>query len=93
MRTHKDYLKEQLRDSDLARDFQCEKQKLRIAYDIHSARVELGMSQKALAAKAGVTQQMVSRVENAAKANMAQGTVCKIAEALGMDVGLVPRAR
>ena len=91
MRTHRDYLKEQLRDSRFAKDFRYEKQKLRIAYDIHSARVDLGLSQKTLAEKAGVTQQMVSRVENASKANMAQGTISRIAEALGMDVGLVPK--
>jgi ribosome-binding protein aMBF1 (putative translation factor) len=91
MRTHKDYLKEQLRDDSFAKDFHCEKQRLRIAYDIHSARVALGLSQKTLAEKAGVTQQMLSRVENASKANMAQGTISKIAEALGMDVGLVPK--
>lgn len=91
MRTHRDYLEKQLRDEEFAKGFRCEKQKLRIAYDIHSARIELGMSQKALARKAGVTQQMVSRVENASEANMTQSTVCKIAEALGKDVGLVPR--
>jgi len=92
MRTHKGYLKEQLRDAEFAKEFHAENQKLRIAYDIHSARTELGLSQKALAERAGVTQQMVSRVENAVQANMAQGTICKIAEALGMDVGLVPRS-
>ena len=91
MRTHREYLKDQLRDKDFARDFECEKQKLRIAYDIHSARIKNGLSQKDLAKKAGVTQQMVSRVENAVEANMTQATVCKIADALGMDVGLVPR--
>lgn len=91
MRTHREYLKDQLRDKDFARDFEREKQKLRIAYDIHSARIENGLSQKDLAKKAGVTQQMVSRVENAVEANMSQATVCKIADALGMDVGLVPR--
>lgn len=91
MRTHKDYLNEQLRDDRFAKDFRREKRKLRIAYDIHSARVDLGLSQKSLAEKAGVTQQMVSRVENASKANMAQGTISRIAEALGMDVGLVPK--
>ena len=91
MRTHKQYLREQLRDSDFARDFRRERQKLRIAYDIHSARIDSGLSQKELAEKAGVTQQKVSRVENAVEANMTQATVCKIASALGMDVGLVPR--
>jgi transcriptional regulator with XRE-family HTH domain len=56
-----------------------------------SARLKQGLTQKALAEKAGVTQQMVSRVENASEANMSHGTVRKIADALGMDVGLVPR--
>jgi len=93
MKTHREYLAEQLRDKEFAEKFHCEKKKLRIAYDIQSARIGLGLSQKDLAERAGVTQQMVSRAENAAKANMTQGTICKIAEALGMDVGLVPRAR
>jgi len=89
MRTHREYLEKQLRDDQFAKDFGCEKQKLRIAYDIHSARIEQGLSQKDLARKAGVTQQMVSRIENAANANMSQSTICKIAGALGKDVGLV----
>jgi len=91
MRTHREYLEKQLRDDDFAKDFSCEKQKLRIAYDIHSARIEQGLSQKDLARKAGVTQQMVSRIETAAHANMSQSTICKIAGALGKDVGLVSR--
>ena len=91
MRTHREYLEKQLRDDEFAKDFGCEKQKLRIAYDIHSARIEQGLSQKDLARKAGVTQQMVSRIENAANANMTQSTVSKIAGALGKDVGLVSR--
>ena len=91
MRTHREYLEKQLRDDKFAKDFSSEKQKLRIAYDIHSARIEQGLSQKDLALKAGVTQQMVSRIENAANANMTQSTVCKIAGALGKDVGLVSR--
>ncbi|MDD5219817.1 MAG: helix-turn-helix transcriptional regulator [Candidatus Bipolaricaulis sp.] len=91
MRTHREYLNKQLKDPAFAEAFRCENHTLRIAYDIHSARVRLGMSQKALAIKAGVTQQMVSRVENAAEAHMTHGTVCRIAEALGMDVGLVAK--
>lgn len=91
MKTHRQYLDEQLSDRAFAEGFRREKGKLRIAYDIHSARIQQGMSQKALARKAGVTQQMVSRVENAAEANMNQNTVCRIAGALGMDVGLVTK--
>ncbi len=91
MKTHRDYLKQQLHDKAFAKEFRREKQKLRIAYDILSARLKQGLTQKALAERAGVTQQMVSRVENASEANMSHGTVCKIADALDMDVGLVLR--
>jgi transcriptional regulator with XRE-family HTH domain len=91
MKTHRKYLKKQLADETLAREFECEKKRLRIAYDIHSARERLGLTQQALAQKAGVTQQMVSRIENASAASMAHGSVCKIAATLGMEVGLVPK--
>jgi ribosome-binding protein aMBF1 (putative translation factor) len=91
MRTHREYLDEQLHDGAFAKEFGRETQKLRIAYDIQSARMEQGLSQKALAQKAGVTQQMVSRVENASEAHMSQATICKLAAALGKDIGLVTR--
>jgi ribosome-binding protein aMBF1 (putative translation factor) len=91
MKTHRDYLKQQLRDESFSKEFRREKRKLRIAYDIHSARLKQGLTQKALAEKAGVTQQMVSRIETASKANMAYSTITKIANTLGMDVGLVRR--
>ncbi len=91
MRTHKQYLAKQLENKAFAEGYPCERAKLRVAYDIHSARTRLGLSQKDLARKAGVTQQMVSRVENAVVANMSQNTVCRIADALGMDIGLVAK--
>jgi len=33
----------------------------------------------------------VSRIETAATPNMTHGSICRIADALGMDVGLVAR--
>lgn len=93
MKTHREYLKKQLVDETFAQEYQREKKRLRVAYDIHVARERLGLTQEALAKKAGVTQQMVSRIENASTANMAHGSVCKIAAALGMEVGLVSKDR
>jgi DNA-binding XRE family transcriptional regulator len=93
MKTHRKYLEKQLADEAFAREYRREKKRLRIAYDIHAARERLGLTQQALAQKAGVTQQMVSRIENASTANMAHGSVCKIAAALGMEVGLVSKDR
>jgi transcriptional regulator with XRE-family HTH domain len=91
MRTHREYLASELRDEAFAREFRREKAQLRIAYDIQTARQRLGLTQKDLAGMAGVTQQMVSRVETARTPNMTHGSICRIAAALDMDVGLVAR--
>ena len=91
MRTHTAYLAHELKDRELAREFRREKAQLRIAYDIQTTRQRLGLTQKDLAELAGLTQQMVSRIETAATPNMTRGSMCRIAEALGMDVGLVAR--
>jgi DNA-binding XRE family transcriptional regulator len=89
MRTHREYLANELKDEAFAREFRREKEQLRIAYDIQTTRQRLGLTQKDLAGMAGVTQQMVSRIETAATPNMTHGSICRIAAALGMDVGLV----
>jgi len=91
MRTHREYLANELKDEAFAREFRREKAQLRIAYDIQTTRQRLGLTQKDLAGMAGVTQQMVSRIETAATPNMTHGSICRIADALGMDVGLVAR--
>ena len=91
MRTHREYLANELKDEAFAREFRCEKAQLRIAYDIQTTRQRLGLTQRDLAGMAGVTQQMVSRIETARTPNMTHGSICKIAEVLGMDVGLVAR--
>jgi transcriptional regulator with XRE-family HTH domain len=91
MRTHREYLASELKDEAFAREFRREKAQLRIAYDIQTTRQRLGLTQKDLAGMAGVTQQMVSRVETARTPNMTHGSICRIAAALDMDVGLVAR--
>jgi transcriptional regulator with XRE-family HTH domain len=91
MRTHTAYLAHELKDKEFAREFRREKAQLRIAYDIQTTRQRLGLTQKDLAGMAGVTQQMVSRIETARTPNMTHGSICRIADVLGMDVGLVAR--
>ena len=91
MRTHREYLANELKDEAFAREFRREKAQLRIAYDIQTTRQRLGLTQRDLAGLAGLTQQMVSRIETARTPNMTHGSICKIAEVLGMDVGLVAR--
>jgi transcriptional regulator with XRE-family HTH domain len=91
MRTHREHLANELKDREFAREFRREQARLRIAYDIQAARQRCGWTQKDLAETAGLTQQMVSRIETATAPNMTHGSICKIAAALGMDVGLVAR--
>jgi len=93
MKTYRDHLDRKLGNTEFSRVFQSEQRRLRIACEIREARLKNGMTQKELAAKAGVTQQMLSRVENAATPNVTLNTISQICSALGMDVGLVPPAK
>jgi len=89
MRTFKDHLHQALKDKKLAHSYEDEYKKLRIAYEVHVAREHLGWTQQQLAKRAGVTQQMVSRIENATVPNISLKTLSLVGKALDMDVGLV----
>ncbi len=47
-------------------------------------RQELGLSQKELAARLGITANNISRIERAPP-NLSIRTICQLAEALGME--------
>jgi len=89
MRTFKDHLKRVLEDEKVARSYKEEYKKLRIAYEVKAARELLGWTQQKLAKQAGVTQQMISRIENATVPNISLKTLSLVGKALDMDVGLV----
>jgi len=90
MRTFRAHLNEKLRNERFRELFELERQKLRIAYEIRNERIRKGLTQRRLAELAGVTQQMISRIETADAPNVSLRTVLKVARALGFDVGLVP---
>ena len=89
MRTFKDHLKRVLEDEKVALSYEEEYKKLRIAYEVKAARELLGWTQQELAKRAGVTQQMISRIENATVPNISLKTLSLVGKALGLDVGLV----
>lgn len=89
MRTFKDHLERVLKDKKVARSYKEEYKKLRIAYEVHAAREHLGWTQKQLAKRAGVTQQMISRIENATVPNISLKTLSLVGKALDLDVGFV----
>lgn len=90
MKTFRDDLKERLKNDVFAREFQRERRKLRIAYSLHKARMAKGWTQKELAEKANMTQQMVSRIENAGTPQFTFGSLLRMADALGFEVDIVP---
>ena len=89
MRTFKDHLHQAIKDKKVARSYEDEYKKLRIAYEVHAAREHLGWTQQQLAKRAGVTQQMISRIENATTPNISLKTLSLVGKALGLDVGFV----
>ena len=56
-----------------------------VAYAVAAARSESGMTQKQLAAKTGIAQGDISRLENGLS-NPSFSTLVRIAEAMGMEV-------
>ncbi len=93
MRTFKNHLHQALKDKKIARSYEEEYKKLRIAYEVHAAREHLGWTQQQLAKRAGVTQQMISRIENVTTPNISLKTLSLVGKALGLDVGFVQIGR
>lgn len=56
-------------------------------------REALGLSQEELAAKTGLSQGSISRIENDAQKNLLEKTKCSILQALGIDSISVPEKR
>lgn len=89
MKTFKDHLERVLKDNEVASSYKKEYKKLRIAYEVHAAREHRGWTQQQLAKQAGVTQQMISRIENATVPNISLKTLSFVGKALDLDVGFV----
>ena len=59
-----DHLKEKLKDPSFRELYELDQQKLVIVKKIIAFRIKHGWTQRQLAAKAGVTQQYISKIEN-----------------------------
>ena len=82
-RTH---LNEKLKDPKFKKLYDAERKILEVAIRIHEEREKQRLTQKALAQKAGVTQQQLSKIENGYNSNII--TYIKVADALGLTVGI-----
>lgn len=85
----RDHLAELLKDKEFAQGFEKELHAARLAIEIAQARENLGLTQADLATKAHITQQQLSKVENAKACNV--DTLFKVCDALEMDLTLSPR--
>ncbi|TLF42509.1 helix-turn-helix domain-containing protein [Lacticaseibacillus zeae] len=81
-----DYLREQVRDSAVKEAYDRESNKLEVAVVISQAREVAGLTQRAIASKAGIPQATVARVERGD--NTSIETLGKIANALGKHIKL-----
>jgi HTH-type transcriptional regulator / antitoxin HipB len=85
----RDHLEAKLKNPEFAKGFDKEIHAARLALAIAEARESQKLTQSDLAAKAHITQQQLSKVENSKACKVE--TLLKICDALGMDLLLSPR--
>lgn len=76
-----DLIADQLKDTEFKAGFEAESEKLESAVQLMLAREAAGLSQRDLAAKSGVPQSTIARVERGS--NTSVDTLNKLAYALG----------
>ena len=87
MRSHKDYLNEQLKNPEFAAAYEVLEPQYQIARAIIAARLESGMTQAELAEKVSLSQSNISRLESGTF-NPTVQTLEKVATGLGKKLTL-----
>jgi DNA-binding XRE family transcriptional regulator len=82
----KDHLNEELKDAKFKEAFDEEKHLLELGLLITETREQHGLSQRELALKSHVTQQLLSKIENGVNCNLL--TFINVSSALGLDITL-----
>jgi DNA-binding XRE family transcriptional regulator len=86
VRTFRNRLREDLKDTEFKTHYQEERQALRLAMKIAKLREKKGLSQQQMAKLMGTSQQAVSRIESGEYEGFTLKTLEKIAEATGTKV-------
>ena len=91
MRNYKDALAERMKDPEFKKEYEALEPEFAIIQEIIEARKELGLTQKQLAERSGITQADISRLENG-NANPSIRTLKKLAAALNrkLKIEFVP---
>jgi predicted transcriptional regulator len=87
MRSHKDYLNEQLKNPEFAAAYEALDPQYQLARAIIAARLQSGMTQAELAKKASLPQSNISRLESGTF-NPTVQTLEKVAAGLGKKLEL-----
>ena len=92
MSSYKEYKKRALQNPQIKVEYDALQPEYDIIQAMIDARVQQNMTQKELAAKTGITQADISRIENGTR-NPSLGMVKKLAQGLGMQLKLefIPR--
>jgi transcriptional regulator with XRE-family HTH domain len=88
MNKFRDFLKEELKDEKLAKNYYKELEKARIAVEITYFREKSGITQKELAKKIKTTQSVIARLENPDYKKYSLSTLRKVAEALNIELNV-----
>ncbi|MHB1679964.1 MAG: helix-turn-helix domain-containing protein [bacterium] len=88
MNKFRDFLNEELKDKELAKDYYKELEKARIAIEITHFREKLGITQKELAKIINTTQSVIARLENPEYKKYSLSTLRKVAEALKLELNV-----
>ena len=81
-----DWLRSERKDPAFRRGYAREKRSVFLAYRILTLRENLKLSQKAMAARMGTSQQAVARLESGAYEGFTVKTLERVAKALGMEL-------
>lgn len=87
--TFDDFLKEQLKNPEFAREYNAIKPELDFSVMLYEARKGKGLSQSELAELSGVNQANISRIERGERLPNIY-TLQKIANSLGLQLALIP---
>lgn len=85
MSDFRNYLKEQLKDSAFAEEYEAQKPEYEAIRAVIAARLEQHMTQKELAQKTGIRQSNISRIESGSTSPTVE-TLARIAAGLGKEL-------
>ena len=87
MSDFRNYLKEQLKDSNFAEEYEAQKPEYEAIRAVIAARLEQHMTQKELAQKTGIRQSNISRIESGSTSPTVE-TLARIAAGLGKELNI-----